>query len=83
MIFQVENPLILESKMLSKIYLLILFTILKDVSCLSWHDYHQNSEDSSNRKNVHTVPLGSGATFHWRYIFIILIEFNVNRYTEE
>lgn len=46
--------------------LLSIFTI---DSCLSWHDHRQNKEDTSDTTDIHTIPLGSEATFHWRYIF--------------
>ena len=60
--------------MFSKIYLLVLFVILKDISCLSWHNHHQGRENNSDRKDIHKVPLGSEATFHWRYIIALLIK---------
>lgn len=56
--------------MFPKIYLLVLFIILKDVSCLSWHNHHQNRENNSDKKDIHKVPLGSEATFHWRVDFM-------------
>ncbi|KOX68655.1 Tyramine beta-hydroxylase [Melipona quadrifasciata] len=56
--------------MFPKICLLVLFVILKDVSCLSWHNHHQNRENNSDRKDIHKVPLGSEATFHWRVDFM-------------
>lgn len=55
--------------MFSKFYLLLLFVVLKDGSCLFWHNHHQNREDNSERKDVHTIPLSSDITFYWRYLF--------------
>ncbi|XP_017887322.1 tyramine beta-hydroxylase [Ceratina calcarata] len=51
-----------------RFYLLILLS-LKNASCLSWHD-HQNRGEYSERKDIHSVPLGSEATFHWRVDFM-------------
>ncbi|NP_001071292.1 tyramine beta hydroxylase [Apis mellifera] len=44
--------------------------LLKDGSCLFWHNHHQNREDNSERKDVHTIPLSSDITFYWRVDFM-------------
>lgn len=59
--------------MFSNFYLLILLAILKNGMCLFWHNHHQNGEEAQEKNEVHTIPLGSGATFHWRYIYKIII----------
>lgn len=46
--------------------LLLVPTILNIVVVLSVHQTHSvNVNDNLN--DVHTIPLGSEATFHWRY----------------
>lgn len=49
-------------------FLLILPTIINVVVVLSVHQTHtlvDVNDDNSN--GIHTIPLGSEATFHWRY----------------
>lgn len=45
--------------------MLLLLTILNIVTGLSEHETHSSHVDD-NVNGVHTVPLGSEATFHWR-----------------
>nr|XP_012142347.1 PREDICTED: tyramine beta-hydroxylase [Megachile rotundata] len=51
------------------VYLLIILALLKNGFCTSSHN-HQGKEESSEDSIIHTVPLGSAATFHWRVDFM-------------
>lgn len=52
--------------MFSKVLPLILLAVLNEGSSLSWHSHQQHGEGKSDKLDVHTIPLGSEATFHWR-----------------